>query len=164
MRLEIGCGTADNSFPQLRKWAFRPKITGDDVIYLDVGNPEVQIANYVRGDVQTLPFKSESFKEIYGSHVIEHVKNPTLALKEAKRVLKSKGTLHIWCPNKFSEGVHDPTHLWFFTYRSLHRALTAQGFQSAVHGNGFGLFQKGVFLKIFTYFFSRELEAVGWKR
>ncbi len=45
-------------------------------------------SNLEAGDVMWLRFPDSSFEFIYSYHSLEHIDNPTLALKEMKRVLK----------------------------------------------------------------------------
>lgn len=54
----------------------------------------------IRSDVQYLPFKDRSFNVIYSCHVLEHVANDILVLKEFYRVLKSNGFALINIPIK----------------------------------------------------------------
>ncbi|MEM3734837.1 MAG: methyltransferase domain-containing protein [Nitrososphaerales archaeon] len=54
----------------------------------------------VVADVVHLPFISECFDRVYLRHVLEHV-NDLAALQEAKRVLKSGGSIHVEVPNAY---------------------------------------------------------------
>ena len=49
---------------------------------------------------ESLPFKLESFDVVISNHVIEHVQNQELHIKEIKRVLKKGGTLYLATPNR----------------------------------------------------------------
>jgi len=72
MRLEVGVGTTD--FQRLMVPSpFLPKIAGRDVVYMDLTRPDISIENFIRGDAEHLPFKTESFSLICASHVIEHL-------------------------------------------------------------------------------------------
>ena len=50
---------------------------------------------HVIADVQHLPFIRKAFKEIYCFHVLEHVQNPSLALKELIRVTSNLVELQV---------------------------------------------------------------------
>ena len=50
---------------------------------------------FIRGDVQDLPFKENSFDIVYCRYILEHVPDPLRVLKEARRVLKPGGKLFI---------------------------------------------------------------------
>jgi len=95
--LDVGCGTNPKGDVNID---YRVGLTfettrdpkGD---YLDTK----RIENFVKGDVLHLPFKPNSFEEVYSSHVIEHVRNPYKLLKEMIRV--SKKTIEIKCPHRY---------------------------------------------------------------
>ncbi len=55
----------------------------------------------VMADARMLPFKNESFKHIYSSHLIEHFSHREVRriLMEWLRVLKMNGTFEIRCPD-----------------------------------------------------------------
>lgn len=54
----------------------------------------------VSADAQYLPFKDNSFDGIVTHHVIEHIDNDSLFLREIKRTLKSGGFTIIGTPNR----------------------------------------------------------------
>lgn len=56
-------------------------------------------AGLVRGSALALPFRDEQFDVVTMTEVIEHLKDPHLALKEAVRVLKGTGVLVLTIPN-----------------------------------------------------------------
>lgn len=122
MKLDVGCG----NFP-----------SGDvncDLFINDVGHrtgkvnirsPSLdpkKIKNFVLCDVQYPPFRDSVFDEVYSSHIIEHVRNPYLFLKEMIRISKDK--IVILCPHRLGDrlqgGRNNPYHLhflnkkWFF--------------------------------------------------
>ena len=51
-------------------------------------------------DLAALAFRNKSFSLIYSYHVLEHVIDPVVVLKELKRVLHPSGVLFIGFPNK----------------------------------------------------------------
>ena len=72
------------------------------------------------------------------NHVIEHIKDPLLAIKKVKAMLKEGGTLIIGTPD-FDSGaarrynsnfrlLNDPTHISLFSSDSMHRFLRDVGF------------------------------------
>jgi len=63
---------------------------------------DVQLSNFVDVvcDIQHLPFKRGSFYRSYALHVLEHIDNPILALKELIRVTKSVTCVEV--PHRFS--------------------------------------------------------------
>lgn len=52
----------------------------------------------VKVDVQNMPFSDESWKLIICNHVLEHVPDYRIALKELRRVLKKDGILELTVP------------------------------------------------------------------
>jgi SAM-dependent methyltransferase len=55
------------------------------------------------------PFKDNSFSHIEADHVLEHLKDPFVVMKEMHRILKPKGKLRIRVPH-FSRGFSHPDH------------------------------------------------------
>jgi ubiquinone/menaquinone biosynthesis C-methylase UbiE len=53
-------------------------------------------SNFVKASAEHLPFRDNSFIEVYSSHLLEHLDNPDKALAEMKRV--SKKTVRIILP------------------------------------------------------------------
>lgn len=51
-----------------------------------------------QGYAENLPFENDEFDVVFSSHVLEHVENEELSLKEMKRVLKNDGVLIIGMP------------------------------------------------------------------
>lgn len=79
---------------------------------------EIKISNFVLCDAQYLPFKSNTFNTVISYHVIEHVNNPQLMLKELIRV--SNDEIKIKCPHRLSDkfvgllGWRNSEHKYFF--------------------------------------------------
>lgn len=80
------------------------------------------IPNFVKCDVQHLPFKDSIFQKTYCTNVIEHVRNPYLLLKELLRV--TNGKVIIKCPHAYAKGVRvSSCHLHFLRPRWFHNQL-----------------------------------------
>jgi len=88
-------------------------------------NPK-QIPNFVNCDAHYMPFRSNSFDVVIGSHILEHCKHPYDVLKEFRRVTLRKIIIEVPCLNKvtFAE---NPGHLYTWSEYSL-RALLEQFF------------------------------------
>jgi len=72
----------------------------------------------VVGDAHSLPFKDGEFEFILSTEVLEHLKNPRLAISEMHRVLKKDGTLVL--TTRFVYPIHDsPNDYWRFTEYGL---------------------------------------------
>ncbi len=72
----------------------------------------------VVGDAHNLPFKDGEFEFILSTEVLEHLKDPKLAISEMHRVLKKGGTLVL--TTRFVYPIHDsPNDYWRFTEYGL---------------------------------------------
>lgn len=84
----------------------------DDEIALDIN---LQCKPNICGDVQCLPFKTETFDEVVATHVFEHVPNIVKAMNEINRVMKPGGKLYVRVPLFPTLGsIADPSHVRFF--------------------------------------------------
>jgi len=121
MRLDVGGG-------------YRSK---DGFLRLDI---DVKLSPDVVADAHYLPFRDNTINEIYCSHVLEHLQNPRLAVREIAKVLKSKGIATIIIPNirlpwtiylsyKYGDN-RSPfeAHRWKITQIALERLISDNGF------------------------------------
>lgn len=113
--LDVGCGS-------------RPR--GD--VNVDLRSPKYaaprhftlhpkKIRNFVLADVQHLPFQDETFHLVFSSHVIEHVENPVLMLKEIIRVAKDLAIIK--CPHRCNRE-QSKYHRNFFNVQWFDRILS----------------------------------------
>jgi 2-polyprenyl-3-methyl-5-hydroxy-6-metoxy-1,4-benzoquinol methylase len=80
-----------------------------------------------------------SFDMVFGVHVIEHLKDPAAVFASCERALRPGGLAYFMTPNAGSRGLElfrdawwnleDPTHVRFFSRRSISLALRAAGFE-----------------------------------
>lgn len=80
----------------------------------------------------------QGYDLVYGIHVVEHVVDPAATFAACRELLAPGGTLQLLTPAGDSRGVtlygdnwwmlEDPTHVRFFTERSLAMAAEAAGF------------------------------------
>lgn len=63
---------------------------------------------FLKADIEKLPFEKESFDLVFSMFVLEHVQNPEKVLKEAIRVLKKGGILILAAPNFGSPNRRSP--------------------------------------------------------
>ncbi len=81
-----------------------------------------QIPNFVNCDANYLPFRSNSFDVVIGSHLLEHCKHPFNVLKEFQRVTSKRVIIEV--PNLrkivFQE---PPTHLFTWSEYSLRNLM-----------------------------------------
>jgi ubiquinone/menaquinone biosynthesis C-methylase UbiE len=74
------------------------------------------------------PFPNEYFEEIYASHVLEHLWNLNLVMKEANRVLKPGGLFEVKVPyGGVSWSNPDPNHVRFFVPETMQYYLQGNG-------------------------------------
>lgn len=104
--LDIGCGTN--------------KVAG--AIGMDV-NPRT--AADVIHDLDDLPypFAADSFDEVFGRHVIEHVKDPMAVMCELHRITRAGGIVRLvaphWTNPDFATDLTHRNHLNSYSFRNL---------------------------------------------
>jgi len=110
--------------------------------------PNVWCANFARkkfglnvyaSDLIAAKFNRESFDAVVMLHVIEHLQNPNVELKEIHRILKDGGYLVVETPSFDSlsfkllrhreRSIRCTGHLFFFTLSTLKLLLEKNGFQ-----------------------------------
>jgi len=118
MKLDIGCGK-------------RPKGDVNTDLFIEEtfhraykGNITKRVKNLICCDAQHLPFKNNTFETVIADHVIEHVENPFLMLKEMVRVTSHK--IEILTPHRFF-AKDNPSHKHGFTRTWFIRALNDFG-------------------------------------
>lgn len=110
--LDIGCGTgrvedlleesarADLVPPKTDTGSVRtdPGSARADIVAADISDEMLKIAKhrhpdieFVKADINSMPFKDEEFDVVIAAFVIVHIKNLTKAFKEIDRVLKPNG-------------------------------------------------------------------------
>jgi SAM-dependent methyltransferase len=100
--LDVGCGFG---FELIQKF-----LQGYDCYGIDIDKRKIRKLNEVLtkhnadiilkvANAEKIPFKSNFFDEVICSHVIEHVENDEMVLKEIFRVLKKGGILFLRVPN-----------------------------------------------------------------
>ncbi|HOI71137.1 MAG TPA: class I SAM-dependent methyltransferase [Methanobacterium sp.] len=136
--LEIGSNTGE--FCHLLKEKFNVNPVG-----IDINSFAVSIAkkNYpeLNFHIQNLFDIKGKFDLIYMQHVIEHIENPVIALKNLKNNLNDEGKLILSCPNKWAypnklicwiqreRFCYDPTHYHEFSPQSLTKTVTEAGYK-----------------------------------
>lgn len=93
-----------------------PCIIKMDITY----NPYVDVV----GDIHALPFKSETLDFVFGGAVLEHVRNPRVAIDELWRVMKRGGWIYAdWA---FMTAYHGyPDHYFNATIHGIKQAFAA---------------------------------------
>ena len=123
---------------------FCERIAPSNQVYgFDIESPNQKepYLNQKEGDIlEGLPYPDKFFDTIYMGEVLEHLKNPGVALSEIRRVLKDAGIFIVDVPNAYSllrmsiymlkrkESLGNPTHLIMYTPGSLNAILIESGF------------------------------------
>jgi ubiquinone/menaquinone biosynthesis C-methylase UbiE len=86
-------------------------------------------------DMQNLPYADASFDVVISDQVIEHLENPTKAVRETYRVLKKGGlTIHTTC---FLNAIHEyPKDYWRFSPDAL--SYLCKDFSEVIQCEGWG--------------------------
>lgn len=139
--LDVGCGSGD-------RLPFFLSIGWGNAIGVDPDANAVRAGITLRrnisiGSADKLPFEADTMDAAVMHHVIEHVRNPAVALAEAYRILKpGTGQLAVITPNVTSlmrerwgphwRGFEAPRHLTVFSVPALQAAVISAGFQIEV--------------------------------
>ena len=135
--LEIGFGSGEMLAKFLKK--------GQTVYGIESGYLEIDIDESVKktgtlyfGKVENIQLPKEAFDLIYGIHVIEHLDSPAEVFTKCYDALKRGGLLYFITPNGNSKGLilfrdkwwnlEDPTHIRFYSLKSINCMLTRAGF------------------------------------
>ena len=94
MILDVGCGNTPRGDVNVDRFM-------EGTIHRGGAELNVKcIPNFVLADSQHLPFRGGCFEKVVSYHVIEHVSEPMLMLKEMTRV--SNHYVFVRCPHRFS--------------------------------------------------------------
>src|SRR5262249_11758313 len=97
--LEIGCGPGGFAASLSRQGA---RVTGShfSTAALELARREFSHldVNWIRADIQQLPFENESFDTVISCETVEHVPSPSRAIAELARVLRQGGRLILTTP------------------------------------------------------------------
>lgn len=98
--LIAGCGNGDEDEAFVFSKVFSAKTYGIDINLPKIQDNNTDDVKLIKCNLQSIPFQDCSFPFIYNYHVLEHVENPSIVLKELSRVLQDDGTLIIGFPNR----------------------------------------------------------------
>lgn len=109
--LDAGCGLSAWTTPTLRKKYIISGVDGEpDAIAICKKLYKEQ--DYKVGNLYKLAYKSNSFHAVVMREVIEHFKNPEIAVKEVYRILKPGGLYIVTTPNYDSLLLHIIEHTY----------------------------------------------------
>lgn len=100
MLLEAGCGIGAQTEILVRR------CPGANIISVDISSDSIRAAKdrilkmegfveFLNCDIFGIPFRDESFDHIFVCFVLEHLKNPALALHSLKKLLRKGGSLTV---------------------------------------------------------------------
>jgi SAM-dependent methyltransferase len=104
--LDLGCGNGGYSRAL--------RAAGAEVISLDLFRPGAPLPLFIQGDALSLPFADNTFPFVFCASLIEHVRHPSVLLREIKRVTCPGALAYISFPPFYSPvGGHQfkPYHL-----------------------------------------------------
>jgi SAM-dependent methyltransferase len=124
--LDAACGVGWGSLLLLAAGA--RSVTGVDIDEgaLASARGRARGAEFVRGDLLSLPFADASFDLVVSFESIEHVDDPALAIDEFRRVLRPGGMLLVSSPNRDVYPSGNPFHLRELTSPELETMLAAR--------------------------------------
>lgn len=121
---------------------------GHEVSGIEPGALEREIAPSLRSNATIYAQPAEEvelpeafFDLIYGIHVVEHLRDPAVVFQACHRALRPGGLLYVMTPDAASRGLglfgerwwnlEDPTHVRFFSGKSISIMLSRAGFERA---------------------------------
>jgi len=135
--LDVGCGNGQ-TLAWMADLGWQAEGLDTDPIAVQVAGAKGLKAR--QGTLHSQQFASGSFDAVVMSHVIEHVHDPLLVMKECHRILKTGGQLVVVTPNVRSwghriyksdwRGLEPPRHLQIFARPSLTTLSAMAGFPS----------------------------------
>lgn len=122
--LDAGCGVGWGTVRLARAGAHRAVgVDIDEGALVSARERAGEHAEFVRGDLMSLPFDGGSFDLVVSFEAIEHVEDPRRALDEFRRVLRPRGLLVVSSPNKGVYPAGNPFHLYELTSEELEASL-----------------------------------------
>jgi len=96
--LEVGCGAGNilEEMPPMNLYG----IDISDLVLSKAKEKLRENAVLLQSDAQSLPFKDQVFMQVVCSEVLEHLLDPSVALNEMTRVLKTQGVAVVSVPNE----------------------------------------------------------------
>lgn len=119
--LEVGCGRGYLA----NKMSKKSDVTACDIVIPDSIKSKYPKIKFVEGNIQSLPFKDNSFDTVVTTHTLEHVQDLPGALQELRRIAKKE--LIIVVPRQRPYKYTFSLHTQFFPYKwSLENAFNAK--------------------------------------
>jgi SAM-dependent methyltransferase len=138
--LEIGCGDGTR-LVRMKEMGWEVAAVEPDPKAADHASRVNGLSVFV-GTLEEAKLSNSSFDAVIMNHVIEHVHDPLVLLRECHRVLKQGGALIAVTPNTHSfghrrfrqywRGLEPPRHTFLFSPGTLHRLASEAGFEKCV--------------------------------
>lgn len=133
--LDVGCGNG-SFLDQMRQLGWKVAGVEPDGEAVSVARERYGL-DLFQGSLEEANFPDEYFDAITVNHVIEHVPDPIVLLKECRRVLKPKGNLVLITPNinglgyhvfgEYWRGLEVPRHQYLFSPQTLQACTELAG-------------------------------------
>lgn len=153
--IDLGCGTGYCLF-LLSSLSLKLHLIGFDNDIKAMGEAKTLLKSrnikFIVGDLHKMPFKDTSFDKAVASEVLEHVEDDDRVLKEAFRILKSKGTLVISAPSINYPFLWDPVNWILQHFFGIH---IKSGFFSGIWSGHLRLYDLAAL--------KRKFEKVGFR-
>lgn len=119
--LEVGCGRGYLANKLSKKF----KTTACDIVIPSAIKSKYPKVKFIEGNIQSLPFKDDSFDTVVTTHTLEHVQDLPGALLELRRIAKKE--LIIVVPRQRPYKYTFSLHTQFFPYKwSLENAFSTR--------------------------------------
>ncbi len=116
--LDVGCGAGILCF-HLKAAGRNPEGVDLTQRSVDFCTDKVPGVKFTKGEAEKLPYPDKSFDVVASNQLIEHLKEPKLAIKEMIRVCKPNGKIILTTPIKNAFGGREVGHLHFFDYYDM---------------------------------------------
>jgi SAM-dependent methyltransferase len=167
--LDVGCG--DGQF-LARMQALGWNVEGVDVDERAVVNARRQALKIHCGRLHEIGFTDDVFDAIVLSHVLEHVHDPELLLRECYRILRPGGQFRVFVPNAGGVGqrhfgrdwggLDPPRHLYHFTARTLGELGASAGFRVRVRASS--AIDRYLYRASYALAFQNQMRDSVWSR
>jgi SAM-dependent methyltransferase len=120
------------------------RVSGIDpgMLERDLAEPLRSLDTLYSEQAESVQLPGSAMDVIYGIHVVEHLSDPAVVFRDCQHALRDGGLLYLVTPNARSKGLtlfreawwnlEDPTHVRFFSSRSISLMLRRAGFRRIV--------------------------------
>jgi ubiquinone/menaquinone biosynthesis C-methylase UbiE len=136
--LDVGCG-AGNYTVIIKKSAPKLKVYGVDISKQAIKKAKKDFPdiNFSVAGANKLPFPNNSYNAVVMKCVLEHLKNPSKALAEVKRVLKPGGLFYSITPLEGEKYILNSSKELSWKYQGHYQRFSKESILSLFENNGF---------------------------